>query len=79
VILRAFCVAENGIYYITAANKEGRYPLQFIDLATQKNKLLLDIEARPSFGLTVSPDRKTVLFCAYGPQNQDLMLIENFR
>jgi hypothetical protein len=30
-------------------------------------------------GLTVSPDRKTVLFTVDKPINSDLMLIEKFR
>jgi hypothetical protein len=53
--------------------------LLFFNVATQEERLIVNIDARPTHGLTISPDRKTILFSAYKPENQDLMLIENFR
>jgi hypothetical protein len=79
VWLRAFCIVEDGIYHIAAVNKEGFYPLLFFNFATQEERLIINLDARPYHGLTISPDRKTILFSAHKPQNQDLMLIENFR
>jgi Tol biopolymer transport system component/predicted Ser/Thr protein kinase len=79
VVARGFVVVEDGIYYIARADKEGAYPLQFFDFATGKSRLLTRIEAQPYPGLTVSPDRQTVLFSVAKPINFDLMLIENFR
>jgi Tol biopolymer transport system component len=79
VVARKFVVFEDGIYHIAGADKEGAYPLQFFDFATGKSRLLTRIEAQPYPGLTVSPDRKTVLFTVAKPINYDLMLIENFR
>ena len=79
VVSWAFFVVENGIYHIARADKDGAYPLQFFDFTTRKSRLLTRIESQPFLGLTVSPDRKTVLFSVSKPINHDLMLIENFR
>jgi Tol biopolymer transport system component/predicted Ser/Thr protein kinase len=77
VVARAFFPVDNGIYHIARAN--GAYRLQFLDFATATSRVLTRIEAQPYLGLTVSPDRKTVLFTVAKPINYDLMLIENFR
>ena len=79
VLVRAFVVFEDGIYHIARADKEGAYPLQFFEFATGKSRLLTRIEGQIFWGLTVSPDRRTVLFSVAKPINFDLMLIENFR
>jgi hypothetical protein len=41
--------------------------------------VLARIKATPFYRLTVSPDRRTILFGASRPGNCDLMLVENFR
>ena len=79
VYARSFLAVEDGIYHIAGADDQGAYSLQFFDFATGKSRVLTRIDSSPSIGLTVSPDRKTILFSAYKPINSDLMLIENFR
>ena len=79
VARRAFCVVEEGIYHIARADSDGSYRLQFFEFATGKSRLLSRIETYPGLGLTVSPDRRTVLFAAANPAGTDLMLIENYR
>jgi hypothetical protein len=76
---RAFFPVEEGIYHIARAGEDGAYALRFFDFATQKSRLLARIEGQLGLGLSISPDRKTVLFCVGKPINFDLMLIENFR
>ena len=42
--------------------------------------MLYQFEARGGIGLTVSPDRKTILYSGNKPSDgPDLMLIRNFR
>jgi Tol biopolymer transport system component len=76
---RAFFPVEDGIYYIARADNGGAWPLQFLDLATGKSRVLTRIEGPLSLGLAVSPDRKTFLFPVIKSLNYDLMLVENFR
>jgi eukaryotic-like serine/threonine-protein kinase len=79
VVPRAFFPVEEGIYYIAQKEKDRGYPLRFFDFATGKHRVLTWIENQPRFGLTVSPDRRTVLFTILKPVGIDLMMIENFR
>ncbi|MCE5309744.1 MAG: serine/threonine-protein kinase [Acidobacteriales bacterium] len=79
VAWRAFCVVSDGIYYVAPAERKDAYLLLFFNFATRKSQTLTRIEGQPWWGLTISPDRRTVLFSVHKPINYDLMLIENFR
>jgi Tol biopolymer transport system component len=83
VVNRAFFPVEGGIYHIARAGKDGTCPLQLFEFATGRSRVLTRIESPlylgSALGLTVSPDRKTVLFTVNKSVNRDLMLIENFR
>ena len=59
--------------------RPGTHLLRFYDFASGRSRVLTVIDGSLNVGLTVSPDRKTVLFTAVKPINRDLMLIENFR
>jgi eukaryotic-like serine/threonine-protein kinase len=76
-----FAVVEDGLYYFARAEVAGVTSLQFLDVAHGKSRQVarLDVPVAPGLGLTVSPDRKTILFTAFKPNNADLFLIENFR
>jgi hypothetical protein len=76
---RLFFPVANGVYYIGGHSSEGYYPLEFFQLSDSTNRLLGKIEGSPTQGMTVSPDRKTILFGSYGTSGADLMMIENFR
>jgi Tol biopolymer transport system component len=78
VARQAFVVVEGGICHIGRADEKGVFPLEFFDFSTGRARVLSKID-RPGHGLSVSPDRKTVLFTAFKPHSSDLMLIENFR
>jgi serine/threonine protein kinase len=74
---KAFVPAADGIYYIGRRTDEGYYPLAFFQFSSRANRLLAKIQGRAYQGLTVSPDRKTILFCKIGGLGSDLMMIED--
>ena len=76
---KAFVPAVDGIYYIGRRTDEGYYPLEFFQFSGRTNRLLAKIQGRAYQGLTVSPDRKTILFCKIGGLGSDLMMIENLQ
>jgi dipeptidyl aminopeptidase/acylaminoacyl peptidase len=78
VSLLSFAVVENGIYHIVRPGGQA-FEIRILDLATNKDRLLKRVALRASQGLSVSPDRKTVLYGAVAAVNADLMLVENFR
>ena len=73
---------EDGIYYVARPDQKlpFAFELRFLNLATAKHETLSRFEARFGLGLTVSPDRKTILYSGTRPSaGDDLMLIRNFR
>lgn len=76
---RAFQPVEDGIYYIGRKGDDGKYPLAFYDFSKNASRLLTKIEGVLLFGLTVSPDRQTILFTKSVTDGSNLMMIENFR
>lgn len=77
-----FVIVEGGIYYVTES-PEGKYlfNLWVLDPATGKSRLVSRFETGSVFGLTVSPDEKTILYAGMAPNSVsiDLIMIENFR
>jgi Tol biopolymer transport system component len=72
-----FDVVEDGIYY--TRNTSPGVTLAFFDFRTRQSRDLAQ-SPEPSFQwLTVSPDRKTVLFGVLKHGDWNLMMIENFR
>ena len=73
---------EDGIYYVARPDQKlpFAFELRFLNFATGKHETLNRFEARFGLGLTVSPDRKTILYSGTRPSaGDDLMLIRNFR
>jgi serine/threonine protein kinase len=80
-VLQYFPVGD-GIYYVSRPDPKLPFAreLRFLNLATGKHETLNRFEARSGGGLTVSPDRKTILYSGTKPSDgDDLMLIRNFR
>ena len=78
VTYRAFVPVEDGIYYIGQRDAKGRFPIQFFQFSTERSRLLTNIDGDVFIGLSVSPDRKTILFSKSVTSGADLMMIENF-
>jgi len=74
-----FDVMREGIYYFPLAVAPRQYRLQFYRFADGKKETVAPFEIERSFGISVSPDRRTILFAPWESKGSDLMLIENFR
>lgn len=81
VRMLSYAVFEDGIYHVVRPS--GRYSpgfeIRFLDFATEEDQVLFRTELIGGQGLTVSPDRKTILYSALSGLNDDLMLVENFK
>jgi Tol biopolymer transport system component len=75
---RAFFPVAEGIYYIGPWGGE-YYPLEFFQFSSNSSRLLAKIGRYVSLGLSVSPDRKTILFTKSVSNGAHLMMIENFQ
>ena len=73
---------EDGIYYIARPDvaMPFAHELRFLNLATGNVTTLSRFQARSGLGLTVSPDRKTILYSGTKPTDgSDLVLLRDFR
>ena len=71
-----FAMLDRGIYYM---DRRGDPRLQYFDLATRKITTVASNLGIVGFGLTASPDGRTILFSRTDSSVDDLMLVENFR
>jgi Tol biopolymer transport system component len=79
VVLKSFVSVEDGIYYIGARGDDRKYPLEFFEFSSNTSRLLTRINDFVVQGLSVSPDRKTILFSKSVSNGSNLMMIENFQ
>jgi Tol biopolymer transport system component len=78
---RMFAPVAEGIYYIGPSNGE-YYPLEFFQFSSHSSRLLAKVGGYVgNIGgcLSVSPDRKTILFSQSVSNDAHLMMIENFQ
>jgi Tol biopolymer transport system component len=79
VTFRNAAITADGIYFIPRADSQGRYAVHFYDFRTLQSTVVLPMTARPSEGMSVSPDGHVLLYSQIDAQKSDLMLIEHFR
>jgi serine/threonine protein kinase len=79
VVMRAFSLVNDGIYFIPEPASGVELSIQFLSFATAKVKTIAPMSGFPSVGLSVSPDGRSLLFSQYDEGGGDLMLVENFR
>lgn len=77
---REFAVTEDGIYYLPVHLPNAVRSVRFHSFATGKEQevALLNVDDAES-GLTVSPDRKSILFTAGLRDGTNVMIVDNFR
>jgi Tol biopolymer transport system component len=75
---RAFAVTEDGIYFFAPA-PAGATVLQFHKFSTGQNTTFGTIEKPVGLHVSVSRDRRWLLYTQVDQQLADLMLVENFR
>jgi eukaryotic-like serine/threonine-protein kinase len=78
---RRFAVRSDGIYYIAWPGYSSVASLQFFRFVTGKTKKITEIEGPfllYDFGLTVSPDGRSVLYTHPDLPNSSLLVVENF-
>jgi Tol biopolymer transport system component len=76
---RAFDLVTDGIYFIGEPSDDGKYSIQFMSFDTRQVSIVAPIRGPSTFGLSVSPDRRHLLYSQSDQSGGDLMLVENFR
>jgi dipeptidyl aminopeptidase/acylaminoacyl peptidase len=76
---RSFTVTQDGIYYIPTPAEDGSTSLRFRNFATGTDQPIAPIKRDFFGGLTVSPDRQTILFSMATRTGSNVMIVDNFR
>ena len=76
---RAFAIADDAIYFIGPQGSNGRFPVELYRSSDRSTRVLTEVEGPIGLGLTVSPDRKTVLYTKSASIGARLDMIENFQ
>jgi hypothetical protein len=79
VDLAGYAVVGKGVYFIARRDPKSGYSIQFLNTTTGKIQRIASLEKPPGAGLTVSPDRRWILYAQLDQAGSDLMLVENFR
>jgi Tol biopolymer transport system component/DNA-binding winged helix-turn-helix (wHTH) protein len=76
----AFTVARSGVYFIPPVVEEPKVSIMFLDVRTGVMRRIAEFNGLPMWGLTVSPDEKSMLYVGVSDEAKgDLMLVDNFR
>ena len=80
---RNFAIVPEGIYFIPVpdfAEPDWAFSIRFLDSAGGRVELISQLPRNvyPRWGLSVSPDRTSVLYSQLDNASSDLMLIEGF-
>ena len=73
-----YAVVEDGIYFAPRRDPKSGYSIQFLNTTTGRIQRIASIEKLPQGCLTVSPDRRWILYAQADQAGSDLMLVENF-
>ena len=74
----AFANCDKGIYFV-APHPDGSSAVRLHSFVTGKDTTIAEIRKRVSWGLSVSPDERYILYTQFDQLGSDLMLVENFR
>jgi Tol biopolymer transport system component len=72
-----FAVVDEGIYFIPPANPDQGHCIKFFNFTTHDIRRVITI-GPAWYGLTVSPDGKSILYVQWEYGVRDLMLVEDF-
>ncbi len=79
LFMEQYEVVEDGIYFIPELTPGAGSSIQFLRFATGAVEQVLTFEGHPGYGLSVSPDGRSILYSQGDPLEADIMLVENFR
>jgi hypothetical protein len=74
-----FAITDRGVYFIPEARDGQRESLLFLDFATERTTVGHVLDKPVMWGLTATPDGRSVLFAQQDFWGTDLKTIDNFR
>ncbi len=75
---RAYTVTKDGIYYIPVPDTGGQASIRLYSFANKKDEEITPLGSM-GFGLSVSPDRSSILVATTSRTGSNVMVVENFK
>jgi len=73
-----WCMGQNGIYYLKT-NEYGNFSIDFYNFKTKNITEIAELEKRWITNLSASPDQHWILYEQFDQDDQNIILVENFR
>ena len=64
----------DGVYYVAAPGSDGEDPIRFVEAASRQKKQIASVAGPIGWGLSVAPDRRSLLFVRNVPGTFDLKI-----
>ncbi|MGH9372194.1 MAG: winged helix-turn-helix domain-containing protein [Vicinamibacterales bacterium] len=74
-----FAVGERGLYFVAVGDTGDKPSVDFFDFSTGKRSTLVRLDKPHWFGMTLSPDERSLVFPLVDSAGSNLMLVDRFR
>jgi Tol biopolymer transport system component/DNA-binding winged helix-turn-helix (wHTH) protein len=74
-----FALTERGLYFVGVGDTPDKVSVDFFDVATRQRSTLVRLDKPFWFGVTLSPDKRTLVFPLVESAGSNLMLVDKFR
>ena len=74
-----FAVGERGLYFVAVGDTGDKPSVDFFDFATGKRSTLVRLDKPFWFGMTLSPDERSLVFSLVDSAGSNVMLVDRFQ
>ena len=74
-----FAVSARGLYFVALNETPDRPSVDFLDFRTRQRSTLVHLDKPFWFGMTLSPDERSLVFPLVDSAGSNLMLVDRFR
>ena len=74
-----FAVGERGLYFVAVGDTGDKPSVDFFDFATSKRSTLVRLDKPFWFGMTLSPDERSLVFSLVDSAGSNVMLVDRFQ
>jgi len=74
-----FAVGGRGLYFVALNDTSNRASVDFLDFRTRQRSMLAHLDKPFWFGVTVSPDERSLVFSVVESAGSNLMLVDRFQ
>ncbi len=79
ICCKNFAVVDRGIYFIPGWHGEATSSVLFLAFATGKVTVVASMTGLPAYGMSLSPDHRSLLYSQYETHDSDLFLVEHIQ